>query len=337
MRRSISGAGLVYLRRHPDRVRAIILDGLAPVAMKLPLYMGIDARRALDLLMTDCAADRGCSAAYPDLETQLQTLLKTLQAGPVCHTIDHPRTGEPTEVVVSRTSFAANVRAPLYSPELAALLPLAIARAAEGDYAPLAAMASSFAGDASLNTGMFLSVVCSEDVPAITAADRELAAADPFFGTVCLESFDALRAAWPRGTLPDGYGDPVQSDRPVLLLSGLLDPVTPPRWAAAVAQTLTNARAVTVPGVGHGTMAAGCIPDLMAEFIEQGSAEGLDIACVEEIVRPRFFDSMLGPAGFLRKRPNAEDGWAQHRFLPVVPLPGARNELSRCCLASRAC
>ena len=196
---------------------------------------------------------------------------------------------------MSRTSLAANVRAPLYSSELAAVLPLAISRAAEGDYGPLAAMGAAFAGDASLNTGMFLSVVCSEDVPAITAADWELAAADPFFGTTFLESFGALCEAWPRGELPDGYGDPVQSDHPVLLLSGLLDPVTPPRWAEAVGQSLTNARAVVVPGVGHGTMAAGCVPDLIAEFIEQASAEGLDVACVEEIERPRFFDSTLGP------------------------------------------
>ena len=81
----------------------------------------------------------------------------------------------------------------------------------------------------------------------------------------------------------------------MLLLSGLLDPVTPPRWAESVGQTLTNATAVTVPGVGHGTMGAGCVPDIMAEFIEQGSAEGLDVACVDEIERPRFFDSALGP------------------------------------------
>jgi pimeloyl-ACP methyl ester carboxylesterase len=38
-------AGLVFLRRHPDRVRTAILDGVAPVAMKLPLYMGMDAAR----------------------------------------------------------------------------------------------------------------------------------------------------------------------------------------------------------------------------------------------------------------------------------------------------
>ena len=100
---------------------------------------------------------------------------------------------------------------------------------------------------------------------------------------------------WPRGELPDGYGDPVESDRPVLLLSGLLDPVTPPRWAQNVGQSLSNAREVTVPGVGHGTTFFGCVPDLITEFIEQGSPANLDVSCVEKITRLRFFDSALGP------------------------------------------
>ncbi len=288
-------AALVFLRRHPERVRTAILDGLAPAAIKLPIHMGIDAVRALDLLIEDCAAEPGCSAAFPDLEGQLQSLLDTLEQGPVRHTIDHPRTGRPLEVVVSRTSLAASVRAPLYSADLSAVLPLAISRAADGDYGPLAAMATAVAGGAKLNTGMFLSVVCSEDLPAITAADRERAAADPFFGTSFIDAFGALCEAWPRGELPEGYGDPVVSDRPVLLLSGELDPVTPPSWGDAVQEHLTHALHVTVPGVGHGTMAAGCVSDVMAEFIEEGTTQGLDTSCVDEIERPQFFDSTLGP------------------------------------------
>jgi hypothetical protein len=50
-------------------------------------------------------------------------------------------------------------------------------------------------------------------------------------------------------------------------------------------------------------MGAGCVPDLMAEFIEQGSAEALDVSCVERIERPRFFDSTLGPGTFAAEGP----------------------------------
>ena len=44
-------AGLIYMRRHPDRVRTAALDGLAPVSMRLPSSMNADAQRALDLVL----------------------------------------------------------------------------------------------------------------------------------------------------------------------------------------------------------------------------------------------------------------------------------------------
>ena len=50
-----SRAALVYLRRHAQHVRTVIVDGLAPPAIRLPLHMGEDARRALELVFVDCA------------------------------------------------------------------------------------------------------------------------------------------------------------------------------------------------------------------------------------------------------------------------------------------
>ena len=42
----------------------------------------------------------------------------------------------------------------------------------------------------------------------------------------------------PHGEIPAGLRDPVVSDVPTLLLSGALDPVTPPAWAEETARTL---------------------------------------------------------------------------------------------------
>ena len=39
-------AVLVYMRRHPERVRTAVLDGLAPVSMRLPSNMSVDAHDA---------------------------------------------------------------------------------------------------------------------------------------------------------------------------------------------------------------------------------------------------------------------------------------------------
>jgi pimeloyl-ACP methyl ester carboxylesterase len=84
---------------------------------------------------------------------------------------------------------------------------------------------------------------------------------------------------WPRSDLPANYGDPVSADVPVLLLSGTLDPVTPPRWGEEAARNLPNSLHLVAPGT-HG-VGGGCITSIMQQFLAQGTVDGLDTSCVE--------------------------------------------------------
>ena len=61
-------AALVYARRHPERVRTVVLDGAAPFELALPLYNAWGAQRSLDRLLSDCAAEPECRSAYPRLQ-----------------------------------------------------------------------------------------------------------------------------------------------------------------------------------------------------------------------------------------------------------------------------
>jgi len=99
---------------------------------------------------------------------------------------------------------------------------------------------------------------------------------------------------WPHGSIDEHYFDPVTSDVPTLVLSGDLDPVTPPGWGDAVAQHLKNARHVTVPATGHGVIGTPCGQILIRDFIERGTAAALDVSCVSLVRRPPFF---LTPSG----------------------------------------
>ena len=90
------------------------------------------------------------------------------------------------------------------------------------------------------------------------------------------------------------YHEPVSTDHPTLVLSGDLDPVTPPRWGESVAEHLPNARHIVVPGVGHGATPNGCVPKLIAQFIDAASAAQLDAECVQSLDRPLFFTSYTG-------------------------------------------
>src|SRR6185295_1744581 len=127
-------AALVYLRQHPERVRSVILDGSAPFALKLPLYVARDAQHALERLYADCAADADCQRAFPDARARFDALLERLAGGALEVHIDHPRTGLASSLWIERAGLASAVRNLLYVPQLAGLLPLAVDRALSGDF-----------------------------------------------------------------------------------------------------------------------------------------------------------------------------------------------------------
>jgi pimeloyl-ACP methyl ester carboxylesterase len=294
-------AGLVYARRHPDRVRTLILDGNAPPEMRLFLHFAEDAQAAMDALVADCAADtEGCGAAFPDLATELASLWARPAEGaegaePVA--VDHPRTGAPEVLPIEGRALAAAMRGVLYQPQLASLLPRAVHEAAQDRWEPLIALTTSMSSgtSGSMSMGMMLSVACAEDWPRITAEDRAAAAEGTFVGDTLVETLEAWCGIWPRATLAEGYSDPVVFGGPTLLLSGTLDPVTPPRWGERVGATLSDHVHIVAPGAGHNVAPLGCVPRMMDSFIEAGTTDGVDPACAKDIVRPGFFVDFAGP------------------------------------------
>src|SRR3954453_23430330 len=140
-----------------------------------------------------------------------------------------------------------------------------------------------------MSLGLLFSVVCAEDAPAIAEGEMEREARNTFLGAWVGRVFEKTCKIWPREELPSGYREPVRSDKPVLLLSGELDPVTPPSWAAEAAKTLPNSLQIVVPGVGHGATVVGCVPGLVARFLAAGSLAQLDPACAQAQLRPPFF------------------------------------------------
>jgi len=290
-------AALVYLRQHPEHVRTVILDGVAPMSLLLPLYVGRDSQRSLDLLFASCEEDVACTKRYPDLRGRFRELLERLRREPLKVQVDHPLSGAPEDVTLTHAGVTGALRGLLYAPEAAAMVPLIIDRATQGDWRPFVAIYTNMNGgyDNNLAQGMFLSVVCTEDAPLISDEAITRETKNTWMGERALR--DMLRPCefWPRGTVPEGYREPVKSDVPVLLLSGELDPVTPPSWAEDAKKTLTHSLHVVLPGVGHGTSSIGCARALMADFVQRGTLEGLESKCGQGLVRPPFFTSFAGP------------------------------------------
>ncbi|MFO1326368.1 MAG: alpha/beta fold hydrolase [Rubrivivax sp.] len=283
-------AALEYLRLYPQAVRRVVLDGVAPADMGLPLSSATDAAAAYDALLAWCAADPACADRHPALAHRWRRLLATL---PREVTLVHPLTGADERVRLDADGAESLLRAALYSPVLASALPGAMEEAIAGRWQALVGLASALGGAGrrgSLAQGLHFSVVCSEDASRL---DKAAAAAAAGPGASLARLYLRVCADWPRGELPAGYGRVAASPAPVLLLSGGLDPVTPPRHAERVARALgAQARHLVVPQAGHGVASLPCLRDQVFRFIDaerDGEALGVDAACARELPRPGVF------------------------------------------------
>jgi pimeloyl-ACP methyl ester carboxylesterase len=191
---------------------------------------------------------------------------------------------------VDRRLLGSLLRVPLYVPSLAAVLPFALAEAGGGDFAALVALSTAVGTRMTENfaVGMHFAVICAEDLPRVTAARRTEAAATRF-GTHFVDLYAGACPAVATRPVPDAFYDIGRVDVPVLVLSGGLDPATPPRHGAAVAERLGRARHVVAPSLGHGITGQSCAPRLVTRFIREGDFGDLDFACLEQLPAARFF------------------------------------------------
>jgi pimeloyl-ACP methyl ester carboxylesterase len=280
---------LEYVRRHGKHVRTMTLDGAAPPTMKLPMSFVSDGEAALKRLLDDCDAQVLCRSTYPELRATIAALRSRLSRRPERVSIQDPRTGVRETIQVNENVLLSGIFRPLYVAEMASLLPLGLTSAAGGDFNPLLAPNLEFANDISENlaVGMHLSVICAEDIARVTREELDVLDAS-FFGRALVDDFVRACSFWPRGKLPPDYYDPVVSDVPALILSGGIDPATPPRHGEAVAKGLRNARHLVAPHLGHGVSLHGCAPRLIESFIRKGDANAIEGNCLERIPRPLF-------------------------------------------------
>jgi pimeloyl-ACP methyl ester carboxylesterase len=286
---------LDYQRQFPQRVRRSVLDGVAPPDMRLADAAGRDQAAAFDAVLAACAAEPACARRHPHLRAKWVALLASL---PRAVDLPHPVSGHIETVMLDRAALQALARAPLYAPALAAALPAAIAEGAADRLAPLAALAGALGGGAGgLASGMHFSVVCAEDMnpaappPAGEAGD---AARDADAAPGSLAAFYRQACAdWPRGLVPAAFYTLPSAVAPTWLLSGALDPVTPPRHAERVARALgARARHIVAPNTGHGVSALGCVRDAITRFIttdDDAVALAVDADCAARVPRPPAF------------------------------------------------
>jgi pimeloyl-ACP methyl ester carboxylesterase len=284
--------GQAYARAFPSSVRSLVLDAVAAPDQVIPAA-GRDAQVALDRLFDTCAADAACHRAYPDLRAEFAALVAKVGASGIKLSLPDPRTAAPITVTMTPARLLGTVHNMLYTPADARRLPFLIHGAFQGRWAPFVArqnVANDFATEGSNALLLHLSVVCAEDVPRLTP---QLRAADASMLAAPLT--DRIVAICPSMKVPPvPYAAPTPIDAPALLLSGALDPITPPHRAETAARYMTHAQLIVVAHAGHGVSQLGCAPRLLRDFLDRPGKK-LDARCLSDIPAPTFQLNSAGP------------------------------------------
>ena len=84
------------------------------------------------------------------------------------------------------------------------------------------------------------------------------------------------------------FYEPIESNMPILVMSGEFDPGTPPSFSHATVKKLSNATLVIVPNAAHAAMHYNECTVLLVEKFLENPHKPIDIKCINEIERIKF-------------------------------------------------
>jgi pimeloyl-ACP methyl ester carboxylesterase len=273
---------LDYLRTHPDRVAALVLDGADPPD-ELDVAPSTRAEEAVDRLLESCEQDAECAERYPDLDAALDRATAAFDAAPRRVEVYGPD-GTPATMVVTGDDLFGGLYVAMYDSDVIPLLP-SLMTAIEGDGGTILDTFASRVVPALSSTaaGAYLSVDCADAWAGESAADTEAPADPGRASTLALAGSLPHCSRWPVEPNDEAFADTVRVEDPppVLVVSGELDPITPAWVGERVAEEL-GGHHVEVPRGGHAAMlAAPCAQHVLRSFIAAPDAP--DLGCVAEM------------------------------------------------------
>lgn len=279
-------AALVYLRRHGEHVRSVILAGPDLSFRYGSAAVALAAERALERLAARCREDTACGSRHPDLRAEVDSVLRRLEREPVSTHVPTPA-GDTVRVEIGRHDFAEGLRYLMYGAETAAGIPGLVERARSGDFRRFGTLLMRIRASLTRQAadGMYLSVDCAEVVPRIDSADLIRVDSASFLRGDRARQRVRACSEWPRAGLPPGFHEPAGGRVPTLVLTGGLDPTIPVGWTRTVTRWLRNSRRVVFPNRGHElgpNSADGCMRGIVTDFLADPAPLRLDTSCARD-------------------------------------------------------
>ncbi|UUU38676.1 alpha/beta hydrolase [Streptomyces sp. NBC_00162] len=270
-----SNLALTYLRLHPEGIRAVAIDSIAPSQfVTLPWTWGSTAE-GIHNIFAACAAQPACKDRYPDLPQLLTEQVRKLEAQPLTLNVAPPDGGKPVKTVLDGGALLNLIVAFTPRPKD---MPAALEELSKGNPERFAQAraAGSVQKIGDFAHGLTNSIACSEWAPGYSEADVLKAGQKAFPGwpDTVLAQAPQLPFQYPVcgvWNVPDRASVqrvPTFSSVPALVVSGTFDVKTGASWAKGVARNLSNSTSVLVPGIGHWVVPQSpCAQSVLASFL----------------------------------------------------------------------
>ena len=292
-----------FVIRDVPAVRSAVLDAVVPISYDL-FYEPAHAQQMIgERYLLGCRDDARCNAAFPDLADRYLAMIDRLNETPIPLTI-YPLEGERREIPVQLTGdlLESTLFSALYG-DITPIVPLIIDRTDKGDYALVSSvLLPSQLGASDIAEAMHLSVTCAERLKSMTPPD--LKGVLPRIAEATRQEATeeiAICDAWNVAPLPASDVAPVHSEKPVLMLSGAYDPITPPVYAETLLPQFPAAQHVVFPDGTHGQVVTNrCANTIVSGFLDY-PARPVDTTCVPTSATPVITDDDVVFLGVLNR------------------------------------
>lgn len=284
----------VYMRMFPRNVRTAVLDH--GTALDLPFFPAFPraSQSALDQVFTYCEQNEKCHTAYPDIRGDWKTLTERLAKGAVATSYIPPNGTQ--AVTVDMDGLADAIHNLMFNFSTYMQIPFLVhSLAVSQDWTSIVkAFYEQHGSDAGGNNQfLFMKDVIFCFEPAWVDDPVEVAKLNPESYITDLQVKRAqteqkICAALPKPEAGSIYGPGKPAALSALMFNSLIDPQNPPSNMDAALKEFTKSRVIVEKTEGHNTSGhPSCRWDIMAQYIQTGTVEGLDTSCIDK-QKPSF-------------------------------------------------
>lgn len=282
----------VLMRDYPDKIRSVVMDSPLPLEVNYDEESVQNLLESVDKLLSDCESNTNCNSAYPNIKKRFIEYLKEKTEKPLMVDVENPKTGL-TETFYLKGEDLITVFTSASTGSVSNV-PFEINKLLDNDLTSVKEQLSYLfqkpSGGAGI--GMRLSVWCAEEHP-FNSTEKIVSETNKYpevKGMSPAVFENQICQIWSVKKVADVENQAVESDIPVLFISGEYDNETPSKWATSMTSNFTNSYHLIFKGWKHTpttNWSNQCAMELANDFFNNPEVKP-KADCFEQIGSPEF-------------------------------------------------